>query len=104
MKTLFVDLNVYYNGHHIAYVSSIVEYSTGREDILFLFNGKTAEYLPRLKGDARVHFIDESLVHKEEKNVTSGRKREYNLIREFARRHQVGRIIFLEIDQYQLAI
>lgn len=104
MKTLIVDLNVYHNGHHITYVDSIVEYSAGREDILFLFNGKTAEYLPWLHRDARVHFIDENLVHKEEKNVARGRRREYNLIKEFARYHQVQRVIFLEIDQYQLAI
>lgn len=104
MKTLIVDLNVYHNGHHISYVDSIVGSSSGREDILFLFNRKTEEYLPWLREDHRVYFVDESLVHKEEKNVASGRRREYNLIKEFAGRHRVGRIIFLEIDQYQLAI
>ena len=38
MKTLICDLNVYDNGHHIAFVNSILNYCADREDLLFLFN------------------------------------------------------------------
>src|SRR5258708_1769662 len=98
MKTLLCDLNVYDKGHNIAFVNSIVEYSAGQENIIFLFNRKAAEFCPGLEEDPRVYFVEERFIHKEEKNLINGRLREYKYIKAFADTHKIGRVIFLEID------
>ena len=59
MKTLICDLNVYDNGHHIAYVNTIMEYSADREDLIFLFNADAASWCKGLKEDKRVFFLRE---------------------------------------------
>ncbi|HXB92425.1 MAG TPA: hypothetical protein VNU72_09050 [Puia sp.] len=104
MRTLICDLNVYDEGHHIAYVNSIMTFSADREDTVFLFNRKAADWCPGLKGDKRVFFVDEDFLEKNLKNVFLGKWREYKYIRRFAIQQAVDRVIFLEIDQYQAAI
>jgi hypothetical protein len=104
MRTLICDLNVYDNGHHIAYVNSIITFSSDREDVLFLFNKDAARWCSGLEGDKRVFFVDEGLLGKDLKDVWRGKWREYQYIRQFAIQQAVERVIFLEIDQYQAAI
>lgn len=104
MRTLICDLNVYDEGHHIAFVNSIMTFSSDREDTVFLFNRKAADWCPGLKDDKRVFFVDEDFLEKNLKNVFLGKWREYKYIRRFAIQQAVDRVIFLEIDQYQAAI
>jgi hypothetical protein len=104
MRTLICDLNVYDNGHHIAYVNSIIRYSSDREDILFLFNKKAASWCRGLEEDKRVFFVEEEVLENHSNNVFWGKWKEYRIIRDFAIQQAVGRVIFLEIDQYQAAI
>jgi len=104
MRTLICDLNVYDNGHHIAYVNSIITFSSDRDDVVFLFNKKAADWCRGLEEDKRVFFVDEELLGKDQKNVFLGKWREYRYIRQFAIQQAVGKVIFLEIDQYQVAI
>lgn len=104
MKTLICDLNVYDNGHHIAFVNSILNYAGGRNDLLFLFNGMAASLCKGMDGDERIFFVPEDTLHPDELGSLSDKMREYRYIRRFARKHHVGRVIFLEIDWYQVAI
>jgi len=104
MRTLICDLNVYDNGHHIAYVNSIITFSSDRDDVVFLFNRKAADWCRGLEEDKRVFFVEEELLGKDQKNVFLGKWREYRYIRQFAIQQAAGKVIFLEIDQYQVAI
>src|SRR5260370_20452120 len=104
MRTLICDLNVYDNGHHIAYVNSIIRHSSDREDLLFLFNKKAASWCRGLEDDKRVFFVEEGLLENNPRNVFWGKWKEYRIIRDFAIQQAVSRVIFLEIDQYQVAI
>src|ERR1700761_5531852 len=104
MRKLICDLYVYDDGHHIAYVNSIMTWSADREDLIFLFNKDAATFCPCLAGDERVHFVDEDFLAKNRENVLRGKWREYQYIREFAIRQAIEKVVFLEIDQYQLAI
>jgi hypothetical protein len=103
MKTLICDLNVYDNGHHIAFVNAILKYSKGREDIIFLFNQQAAYFCKGMNEDPRIFFLDEALLHPTGRPLLN-KFREYRLIEKFALDHAIQRVIFLEIDQYQLAI
>lgn len=104
MRKLICDLYVYDDGHHIAYVNSIMTWAADREDLIFLFNKDAATFCPCLAGDERVHFVDEDFLAKNRENVLRGKWREYQYIRQFAIRQAIEKVIFLEIDQYQLAI
>src|ERR1700760_954909 len=103
MKTLIVDLNVYDNGHHIAFVNSILRYCADREDLLFLFNGKAASLCTGMADDERISFVPEDKLHEDELGNLRDKFREYRFIEQFAIRHNIGRVIFLEIDWYQIA-
>ncbi len=103
MKTLICDLNVYDNGHHIVFVNAILEHTADRQDILFLFNARAATYCPLMAGDPRIHFLEEHLLRATGRPFVDKFK-EYWLIERFAMDQAVNRVIFLEIDQYQLAI
>ena len=104
MKTLICDLNVYDNGHHIAFVNSILNYCADREDLLFLFNEKAATLCNGVQGDKRISYVPEDRLHPDELGNLRDKFREYRHIRRFAAAHQIQRVIFLEIDWYQLAI
>jgi hypothetical protein len=104
MRTLICDLNVYDEGHHIAYVNSILAHTAGQEDILFLYNRKAADWCPALSRDKRVFWVEEDLLHKSHQNLMLGKFREYGIIRGFAVSNKVDRLVLLDIDQYQLAI
>ena len=104
MRTLICDLNVYDNGHHIGYVNSIITFSSDREEMLFLFNKNAVRWCKGLEGDKRVFFVDEGEPEGGGGNVFRGKWKEYHIIRQFAIAHAVDRVIFLEIDQYQVAI
>lgn len=103
-KTLICDLNVYDNGHHIAFVNSILAYSADRDDLLFLFNGKAATFCGALDGDSRVFFVPEEEIIPDTRCTLWDKIREYRKIERFAAEHKVARVIFLEIDSYQVAI
>jgi hypothetical protein len=104
MKMLICDLNVYDNGHHIAFVNSILSYSADRDDLLFLFNGKAAELCKGMEGDSRISFVPEDRLRRAEQVNLRDKFREYRYIEQFAVSRQIERVIFLEIDWYQLAI
>jgi glycosyltransferase involved in cell wall biosynthesis len=104
MKTLICDLNVYDNGHHIAFVNSILTHTASREDLLFLFNGMAASLCKGMEGNDRIFFVPEDHLHPDELGSLRDKMREYRFIRKFALEHHVGRVIFLEIDWYQVAI
>lgn len=104
MKTLICDLNVYDNGHHIAFVNSILGHTARREDLVFLFNGMAGTLCKGMEGNDRVFFVPEDNLHPDELGSLRDKIREYRFIREFALKHRVGRVIFLEIDWYQVAI
>ena len=104
MKTLICDLNVYDNGHHITFVNSILNYCADREDLLFLFNEKAATLCKGVEGDKRIAYIPEDRLHPDELGNLRDKFREYRQIERFAVTHQIQRVIFLEIDWYQLAI
>jgi hypothetical protein len=103
MKTLICDLNVYDNGHHIAFVNSILGYSADRDDLLFLFNEKAASLCKGMEGDTRIAFIPEDKLHPQKLGL-GDKFREYRQIERFAMSHRIERVIFLEIDWYQIAI
>lgn len=103
MKTLICDLNVYDNGHHIAFVNSILSFSADRDDLLFLFNEKAASLCKGLDGDTRVAFVSEDKLHPDELGL-GDKFREYRFIERFAVSQGIERVIFLEIDWYQIAI
>ena len=103
MKTLICDLNVYDNGHHIAFVNSILQFSADREDLLFLFNAKAASLCKGMEGDHRIAFVTEDKLHPDELGLRD-KFREYRYIERFAVTHHIERVIFLEIDWYQVAI
>jgi glycosyltransferase involved in cell wall biosynthesis len=104
MKTLICDLNVYDNGHHIAFVNSILTHFRERRDVLFLFNEKAAELCTGIEDDPRVSLVPEEKLHPEEYGSLKAKFREYRFIEYFATTNGVGRVIFLEIDSYQVAI
>lgn len=104
MKTLVCDLNVYENGHHIAFVNSILNYFADSEDLLFLFNEKAASLCDSAADDDRIHLVPEEKLHPDQYQNLQAKFREYRLIEAFAIAHQVERVIFLEIDSYQIAI
>jgi hypothetical protein len=104
MKTLICDLNVYDNGHHIAFVNSILNYFRDHSDILFLFNEKAAALCPGIKGDSRVTLVPEDKLHPHEYSNLQAKFREYRQIEQFAIANDIERVIFLEIDSYQVAI
>ncbi|HWB91631.1 MAG TPA: hypothetical protein VG605_07255, partial [Puia sp.] len=104
MKTLICDLNVYDNGHHIAFVNSILNYCADREDLLFLFNEKAAALCKGMEDDKRISYIAEDRLHPDELGNLRDKFREYRQIERFAVTHRIERVIFLEIDWYQLAI
>jgi glycosyltransferase involved in cell wall biosynthesis len=104
MKTLICDLNVYDNGHHIAFVNSIMSHAARREDLLFLFNGMAATLCKGMEGNERIFFVPEDRLHPDELGSLGDKMREYRFIRDFALEHGVERVIFLEIDWYQMAI
>ena len=104
MKTLICDLNVYDNGHHIAFVNSILSHTARREDLLFLFNGMAASLCKGMEGNDRIFFVPEDNLHPDELGSLRDKMREYRYIRDFALEHGVERVIFLEIDWYQMAI
>jgi glycosyltransferase involved in cell wall biosynthesis len=104
MKTLICDLNVYDNGHHIAFVNSILSHAAHREDLLFLFNGMAATICKGIDGNERIYFMPEDLLHPDELGSLGDKMREYRFIRKFALEHRIERVIFLEIDWYQVAI
>lgn len=104
MKTLICDLNVYDNGHHIAFVNSILSYSADRDDLLFLFNEKAASLCKGMEGDTRIEFVPEDRLHPDELGGISDKFREYRYIERFAIKNGIERVIFLEIDWYQIAI
>jgi hypothetical protein len=103
MKTLICDLNVYDNGHHIGFVNSILSHAAHREDFIFLFNGMAAKLCKGMEHE-RVFFVPEDRLHPDELGSLSDKLREYRYIRKFALEHGIGRVIFLEIDWYQVAI
>lgn len=104
MKTLICDLNVYDNGHHIAFVNSILSHTARREDLLFLFNGMAASLCRGMEGNDRIFFVPEDNLHPDELGSLRDKMREYRFIRNFASEQGVERVIFLEIDWYQVAI
>ncbi|HEV9037191.1 MAG TPA: glycosyltransferase [Puia sp.] len=104
MKTLICDLNVYDNGHHIAFVNSILSHTARREDLIFLFNGMAATLCKGMEGNDRIFFVPEDNLHPDELGSLRDKMREYRFIRNFALEHGVERVIFLEIDWYQVAI
>ncbi|HEY4061355.1 MAG TPA: hypothetical protein VGM30_05620 [Puia sp.] len=104
MRTLICDLNVYDEGHHIAYLNAIMPYSADRDDLIFLFNKKAVSFCPILAGDRRVFFVDETFLEENRANVMRGKWREFHYIRQFAIEHAIEKLLLLEIDQYQLAI
>ncbi|HEV2482271.1 MAG TPA: hypothetical protein VGS79_21550 [Puia sp.] len=104
MKTLICDLNVYDNGHHIAFVNSILSYFRDRNDCLFLFNEKAAALCNGIAHDGRVTLVPEDKLRPNEYGSLQGKFREYRYIEQFAVASGVGRVIFLEIDSYQVAI
>ncbi|HVS97239.1 MAG TPA: hypothetical protein VHE54_12180 [Puia sp.] len=104
MKTLICDLNVYENGHHIAFVNSILSHAARREDLLFLFNGMAASLCKSMENNERIFFVPEDILHPDELGSLRDKMREYRFIRKFALEHRVERVIFLEIDWYQVAI
>ena len=104
MRTLICDLNVYDEGHHIAYVNAILAFSSDREDVLFLFNKAAAHYCPYLEGDKRVSFVGEEFLTETNKHVFSGKWQQYRYIRQFAIEHAVDKVVLLEIDQFQAAV
>ena len=104
MKTLICDLNVYDNGHHIAFVNSIMSHAARRDDLLFLFNGMAATLCKGMEANDRIFFVPEDRLHADELGSLSDKMREYRFIRKFALEHHVERVIFLEIDWYQVAI
>ena len=104
MKTLICDLNVYDNGHHIAFVNSILSHTARREDLIFLFNGMAASLCKGTEDNNRIFFVPEDNLHPDELGSLRDKMREYRFIRDFALEHRVERVIFLEIDWYQVAI
>jgi hypothetical protein len=104
MKTLICDLNVYDNGHHIAFVNSILGYFAEQQDLLFLFNEKAATLCSGIKGDERITLVPEAQLHPDQYRNLQSKFREYRIIEQFAIRNGIQRVIFLEIDSYQVAI
>lgn len=104
MKTLICDLNVYDNGHHIAFVNSILSYFRDRQDCLFLFNEKAAALCNGIADDGRISLVPEARLCPDEYGSLQGKFREYRYIEQFAVENGVERVIFLEIDSYQIAI
>ena len=104
MKTLICDLNVYDNGHHIAFVNSILGHFRDRNEILFLFNEKAAGLCKGIKGDDRITLVPEDKLRPDEYSNLQNKFREYRIIEQFAIENGVQRVIFLEIDSYQVAI
>lgn len=104
MKTLICDLNVYDNGHHIAFVNSILTYFRDRQDCLFLFNEKAAGLCNGIADDGRISLVSEEKLRPNEYGSLQAKFREYRYIEQFAVENGVGRVIFLEIDSYQIAI
>jgi len=104
MKTLICDLNVYDNGHHIAFVNSILSYFRDRKDCLFLFNEKAAALCSGFEDDQRISLVPEEKLQPDDYGSLQAKFREYRLIEQFALANDVERVIFLEIDSYQVAI
>ena len=104
MKTLICDLNVYDNGHHIAFVNSIMGHAARREDLLFLFNGMAATLCKGMEDNERVFFVPEDRLHQDELGSLGDKCANTGLFEPSRWSDHVERVIFLEIDWYQVAI
>jgi glycosyltransferase involved in cell wall biosynthesis len=110
MKILLCDLHISLMGHNLGHVQNAINYLTSNPDsqeYIFLVNPLPEGTIKLSKtNNIQVEYISEHDFNKcdAQKNHLRKAKLEWQIIKKFAEKHQVQRVVLMELDMYQMAI